>query len=128
MFHRAALHTCSALALIAVIGCSRPQPSAPVVKPPAAVEPAARPVPALATPPAEKGPYESPRPDPTRTPTPLPNLSADEARVAPPQAGRQVLRCLTRGRITYMELTGTCPEGIGERVTVFPTQGVEGLR
>lgn len=126
MSHRTSLLFCSALALIVGVGCSRPQPPAPVAKPPAlAAAPAAPAAPAT---PAEKRPYESPRPDPTRAPTPLPDLSEGEAGDTPPQAGRQVLRCLTRGRITYTELTGLCPEGIGERVTVFPTQGVEGPR
>ena len=126
MSHRTSLLICSALALIVGVGCSRPQPPAPVAKPPAlAAAPAAPAAPAT---PAEKRPYESPRPDPTRAPTPLPDLSEGEAGDTPPQAGRQVLRCLTRGRITYTELTGLCPEGIGERVTVFPTQGVEGSR
>ena len=41
------------------------------------------------------------------------------------RAGHQVLRCHDRGRVTYVELTGNCTEGEGERVTVFPTEGVE---
>jgi hypothetical protein len=41
-----------------------------------------------------------------------------------PQAGRQVLRCVSRGRVTYRDLNAGCPEGSAERVTVFPTEGV----
>ena len=44
---------------------------------------------------------------------------------AEPRAGRQVLRCVDHGRIVYKDLNTACPEGPGERVTVFPTQGVE---
>jgi hypothetical protein len=46
------------------------------------------------------------------------------ARQADPQAGRQVLRCVTKGRVTYRDLNAGCPEGSAERVTVFPTEGV----
>ncbi len=41
-----------------------------------------------------------------------------------PQAGRQVLRCISKGRVTYRDLNAGCPEGAAERVTVFPTEGV----
>ncbi len=41
-----------------------------------------------------------------------------------PQAGRQVLRCVSKGRVTYRDLNAGCPEGSAERVTVFPTEGV----
>ena len=41
-----------------------------------------------------------------------------------PQAGRQVLRCVSKGRVTCRDLNAGCPEGSSERVTVFPTEGV----
>ena len=41
-----------------------------------------------------------------------------------PQAGRQVLRCISKGRVTYRDLNAGCPDGSAERVTVFPTEGV----
>ena len=41
-----------------------------------------------------------------------------------PQAGRLVLRCVTKGRVTYRDLNAGCPDGAAERVTVFPTEGV----
>jgi hypothetical protein len=55
--------------------------------------------------------------------------TADDPASAPlrqldPQAGRQVLRCVSRGRVTYRDLNAGCPEGSAERVTVFPTEGV----
>jgi hypothetical protein len=36
-----------------------------------------------------------------------------------------VLRCTDRGHITYVDLNAACADGPGERVTVFPTAGVE---
>jgi len=53
----------------------------------------------------------------------------EEAASAPlrqldPQAGRQVLRCVSKGRVTYRDLNAGCPDGSAERVTVFPTEGV----
>jgi hypothetical protein len=41
-----------------------------------------------------------------------------------PTAGRQVLRCVSKGRVTYRDLNAGCPEGASERITVFPTEGV----
>lgn len=45
-------------------------------------------------------------------------------RTPEPQAGRQVLRCVSRGRVTYRDLNAGCPEGATETITVFPTEGV----
>jgi hypothetical protein len=45
-------------------------------------------------------------------------------RTQEPLAGRQVLRCVSKGRVTYRDLNAGCPEGAAERVTVFPTEGV----
>ena len=46
------------------------------------------------------------------------------ARAPDPTAGRQVLRCVSKGRVTYRDLNAGCPDGAAERVTVFPTEGV----
>ena len=58
-----------------------------------------------------------------------PGLTAAGAAAAPvrqpdPKAGRQVLRCTSKGRVTYRDLNAGCAEGSSERVTVFPTEGV----
>jgi hypothetical protein len=64
-------------------------------------------------------------PDPQRL-----ALQAARAAIRPaalparPLAGRQVLRCSAQGRVTYTDAGGHCTEGDGERITVFPTQGV----
>ena len=105
-------------------GCSRPAP-------PAAGAPASAvavvPLPRSTTPaaPREPGPYESARPIAAHEPTPLPDLSEVAASEPAPKAGRQVLRCTDKGRITYIDLNASCLAGPGERVTVFPTEGVE---
>ena len=44
---------------------------------------------------------------------------------AEPKAGRQVLRCSDQGRTAYKDLHTACADGPGERVIVYPTQGVE---
>jgi hypothetical protein len=51
-------------------------------------------------------------------------IESASAASARPMAGRQVLRCRMQGRVTYMDADGACPEGPGERITVFPTQGL----
>jgi hypothetical protein len=81
--------------------------------------PAVRPV----TPPP---PVAAPEPPPALAPVPLAHAQPEPAASAPlrPLAGRQVLRCVLHGRVTYMDVNAACAEGIGERVTVFPTQGV----
>ena len=58
-----------------------------------------------------------------------PGTTAADGASAPPRtpeplAGRQVLRCVSKGRVTYRDLNAGCPEGAAERVTVFPTEGV----
>lgn len=59
----------------------------------------------------------------------LPDETADTSAAAGlPQAGRQVLRCIERGRTVYRDAGGTCAEGPGEPVTLFPTRGVEAPR
>ena len=55
----------------------------------------------------------------------MPDLGAAEPGEPAPKAGRQVLRCTDKGRVTYVDLNASCLEGPGERVTVFPTEGVE---
>jgi len=50
---------------------------------------------------------------------------AAPSRPSPPLAGRQVLRCVAKGQITYKDLNAGCPQGAGETVTVFPTEGVQ---
>jgi len=102
-------------------GCSRPTPPAAAASASAV---AATPTPRIATP-REPGPYESARPVAAREPTPLPDLSEVAAGDPAPKAGRQVLRCSDKGRITYIDLNASCPDGPGQRVTVFPTEGVE---
>ena len=81
----------------------------------------------MATPaaPREPGPYESARPVAAREATPLPDLGASEPGEPASKAGRQVLRCTDKGRTTYVDLNASCLEGPGDRVTVFPTEGVE---
>ena len=115
------------LALAVICGCSRPDPKPPAVAPIAA-QASVVPAPPAPRPPREPGPYESPRPVGGREATPLPDLrklAADDPAEPPPKAGRQVLRCLVKGRYAYLDLNSSCPEGPGERVTVFPTEGVE---
>jgi hypothetical protein len=111
-------HLAVVLALVATFGCSRQDPKPAAVPPLAAAAPVA-PVPVAPTPAREPGPYESPRP------TPLPDLRATEPGEPTPKAGRQVLRCVVKGHYAYLDLNASCPEGPGERVTVFPTEGVE---
>jgi hypothetical protein len=78
--------------------------------------------------PREPKPYETPRPAIAREATPLPDLRELTPGEPAPKAGRQVQRCTDKGRVTYVDLNATCLEGPGERVTVFPTQGVEASR
>jgi hypothetical protein len=120
-------HPLAMLALVVICGCSRPDPKPPVAAPITA-QALVAPAPAPASPPREPGPYETPRPVGGREATPLPDLrklGADEPGEPPPKAGRQVLRCVVKGRYAYLDLNSSCPEGPGERVTVFPTEGVE---
>ena len=95
----------------------------------AVVPPAASAAVAAAAPepqaPREPGAYEAPRPPVGREPTPLPKLTEEDPGASAPHAGRQVLRCTDRGRITYVDLNAACADGPGERVTVFPTAGME---
>jgi hypothetical protein len=85
-----------------------------------------------ATEPAGGNPSVAPTTPVTQTPpaAPVPALATSEdpasapMRQLEPQAGRQVLRCVTKGRVTYRDLNAGCPEGAAERVTVFPTEGV----
>ena len=49
---------------------------------------------------------------------------AESSRPLDPTAGRQVLRCTSKGRVTYRDLNAGCPEGAAEKVTVYPTEGV----
>lgn len=82
----------------------------------------------LAAPVAETVEQAAPSPQPTlpamsNTATP-PNTAAQAVRPPEPTAGRQVLRCVSKGRVTYRDLNAGCPEGSSERITVFPTEGV----
>jgi hypothetical protein len=108
-----------------VLGCNRPAPQEAAMPPPTASAP---PPVVQAAEPREPKPYETPRPTGTRDATPLPDLREALPGEPGPKAGRQVLRCTDKGRITYVDLNATCAEGPGERVTVFPTQGVEASR
>ena len=105
-------------------GCKRPAPMA-AAPPASAAMPSAQAVIKPPASPREPGPYESPRPAAPHTATPLPDLSEVAPGEPAPKAGHRVLRCTTQGRITYLDLNASCPEGPGERVTVFPTEGVE---
>jgi len=110
---------------ISMVACERQAPPIVTAPPSAAshaVEPAAPPAPAG---PVVRKPYESMPPAPPHEPTPLPDLSEIEPGEPAPKAGRQVLRCTEHGRTVYMDLNSSCREGEGQRVTVFPTQGVE---
>jgi hypothetical protein len=49
---------------------------------------------------------------------------APYVRPAEAPAGRQVLRCVDKGRVTYRDLNAGCPAGASQTVTVFPTEGV----
>ena len=112
-----------AIALI-LVGCGRPTPSVmPGASAPLAAS-AAEATPARPTEPAIRKPYESMPPPPPHEPTPLPDLSEPAASKPVPKAGKQVLRCMVKGRAVYMDLNAVCAEGEGERVTVFPTEGV----
>ncbi len=98
-----------------------------------------RPPPSVAPAPGTSDGVEAPVPAQTTSQVPAgavpggaPEASlagVEEAGSAPlrqldPQAGRQVLRCISKGRVTYRDLNAGCPEGSAERVTVFPTEGV----
>ncbi|MBS0446148.1 MAG: hypothetical protein JSR59_09380 [Proteobacteria bacterium] len=48
--------------------------------------------------------------------------------VPAPLAGQLVLRCNAQGRVTYTDIRGSCADGAGEQVTVYPTRGVERFR
>jgi len=91
----------------------------PIVAPPATDPPGASP-PSVPAPPVSQAPPAG---------GPVAVDSAEGPASAPlrqldPQAGRQVLRCVSRGRVTYRDLNAGCPDGASERVTVFPTEGV----
>ena len=94
------------------------------MRPPASVAPAApaaaiqaEPVRALAAP-------GQPAPRGLAPGSAAPNSAATPVRQLDPTAGRQVLRCVSKGRVTYRDLNAGCPEGASEKVTVFPTEGV----
>lgn len=94
------------------------------MRPPASAAPASAAGPLKASAVAEPGPAAAQRLEAV-----APGAAAAEAASAPmrepnPQAGRQVLRCVVKGRVTYRDLNAGCPEGASERVTVFPTEGV----
>jgi hypothetical protein len=56
-------------------------------------------------------------------------LDEGDPGIAPlPQAGRQVLRCVEKGRTVYRDAGAACAEGTGEAITLFPTRGVEAPR
>ena len=56
-------------------------------------------------------------------------LDEGDRSLAPwPQAGRQVLRCVEKGRTVYRDAGTACAEGSGEAITLFPTRGVEAPR
>ena len=114
-----------ALVCATASGCNRPAPQASATAAPPAISPVAPVAPAE---PREPKPYETPRPAIAREATPLPDLREAAPGEPTPKAGRQVQRCTNRGRITYVDLNAPCAEGPGERVTVFPTRGVEASR
>jgi hypothetical protein len=116
----------SVVAAIATLPTPSPHPATPTgsatPSAPAEAMPS-EPAPAGAT--ADTAPAAAPRLAPSPAVV-LPDL--DPPRTLPPRAGRQVLRCVTKGHVTYMEPTAACPEGAGERVMVFPSEGVETTR
>ena len=95
------------------------------LRPPAVAAPA----PAAGTPNADAATEATPMPATAQGSNPsAPGAAAVGGASAPrppePQAGRQVLRCVSKGRVTYRDLNAGCPDGAAERVTVFPTEGV----
>ncbi len=70
---------------------------------------------------------ESQRP-PRPTPATAADLDPAPITVLPPAAGRQILRCIVEGHVSYLAADAACPQGQGERITVFPTEGVNPLR
>jgi hypothetical protein len=110
-----------ALVCVAVAACSRPAPEGPAAPPVPAAAPALA---ARSEESREAGPYETPRPTTPREATPLPDLQEADTREPLARAGRQVQRCIDKGRTVYVDLNAICPEGPGVRVTVFPTEGV----
>lgn len=90
---------------------------------------AAQPARGVATP-VEAAPEPAPEPAGQAAPQTSANLPApsdgasEPIRQLDPTAGRQVLRCVSKGRVTYRDLNAGCPEGAAERVTIFPTEGV----
>lgn len=91
------------------------------LRPPTSVatEPAASPAPMEAAPEPPQ-PAAPPRPSAPATP----GNAAAALRPSDPAAGRQVLRCVSKGRVSYRDLNAGCPDGSAEKITVFPTDGV----
>ncbi|KNZ30934.1 MAG: hypothetical protein AD742_19890 [Methylibium sp. NZG] len=114
------------------------------MRPPAVVVPPLSPPPATSTAPGANGggaggepaaggaarALAAPVPPAGASPAVAAAQAAAESAASPPlrqidpQAGRQVLRCVSKGRVTYRDLNAGCPDGASERVTVFPTEGV----
>ena len=78
----------------------------------------------LAEPQAEPVRESAPVRQTTRQGSGSTNNAAPPVRQPDPTAGRQVLRCVVKGRVTYRDLNAGCPEGASEKITVFPTEGV----
>jgi len=105
----------------------RTWPEAPHVPTPRAAAnplpaPSGTPEPALA---AAEEPATTPVPAPATLEAPAPLPETEPLARAEPKAGRQVLRCSDQGRTAYKDLHTACADGPGERVIVYPTQGVE---
>lgn len=105
---------------------SWPAPRAAVSLPAEAGEPARLAATSASRRRAEEEParVRPPHPDPATNA----DLDAPPVAAATPAAGRQVLRCTDAGRVTYLPAGATCASGHGERITVFPTEGVNPFR
>ena len=94
------------------------------MRPPATGAPAPRVQPPQAEPAREPAPADPSVPPVPAATTATPDGAPAAERTLDPAAGRQVLRCVSKGRVTYRDLNAGCPDGSAERVTVFPTEGV----
>ena len=94
------------------------------MRPPASGAPLAPAAAPQAEPAREPAPAGQAAPEAPAPTTAAPDGSPAAERTLDPTAGRQVLRCVSKGRVTYRDLNAGCPDGSAERVTVFPTEGV----
>jgi hypothetical protein len=93
------------------------------IRPPALAAPRPLAAPGAEPDGAPAAPAQAALPATPRAATP-PDNAVQAVRQLEPTAGRQVLRCVNKGRVTYRDLNAGCPEGSSEKITVFPTEGV----